>query len=297
MTNPSHLLAAALAACAFLATPAGAQPGSPSGFDLATHERARVLKAADAFLAEPPITITAFKADRSAGGAHDYFSQADYSWPDPAKPDGLPFVNRDGWSNPDTFQEHRRAMVRLARGVGALGAAFKLTGDGKYADAAAAHLRAWFVAPETRMNPSLRYSQAILGSVTGRGVGIIDTIHLIEVSAAIEVLSARGGLAPADAGPIKAWFREYLAWLTTSEYGIDERERGNNHGTCWVMQVAAFARMLGDQATLGYCRTRFMLRSVPAMRPTSRPARFLSAMRRSSWAARSLRRFPEGPCS
>jgi hypothetical protein len=88
-------------------------------------------------------------------------------------------------------------------------------------------------------------------------VGIIDTIHLIEVSAAIEVLSARGGLAPSDAAPVKEWFREYLTWLTTSEYGIDERERGNNHGTCWVMQVAAFARMLGDQATLEYCRTRF----------------------------------------
>ena len=107
------------------------------------------------------------------------------------------------------------------------------------------------------MNPSLLYSQAILGSVTGRGVGIIDTIHLIEVSAAIEVLSARGALAPSDAAPIKAWFREYLTWLTTSDYGIDERERGNNHGTCWVMQVAAFARMLGDEAQLAYCRTRY----------------------------------------
>jgi hypothetical protein len=170
MTNPSHLLAAALVACAFLATPAQAQPGSPPGFDLAAHERARVLKAADAFLAEPPITITAFKADRSAGGAHDYFSQADYSWPDPAKPDGLPYVNRDGWSNPDTFQQHRWALVRLGRGVGALGAAFKLTGERKYADHALKHLRAWFVTPETRMNPSLLYSQAILGSVTGRGV-------------------------------------------------------------------------------------------------------------------------------
>ena len=225
--------------------------------DVAAHERARVLKAADAFLAEQPVTITAFRAEKSAGGVHDYFSQADYSWPDPAKADGLPYVNRDGWSNPDTFQHHRWAMVRLARGVGALGAAFKITGERKYADHAAAHLRAWFVTPGTRMNPSLLYSQAILGSVTGRGVGIIDTIHLVEVAAAIEVMSARSAIAPSDAAPIKAWFREYLTWLTTSEYGVDERERGNNHGTCWVMQVAAFARMLGDEAQLAYCRTRY----------------------------------------
>ncbi len=235
----------------------GRQATAPALVDVAAHDRARVLKAAEAFLSEPPVTITAFRAEQSAGGIHDYFSQADYSWPDPAKPEGLPYVNRDGWSNPDTFGRHRWAMVRLSRGVGALGAAFKITGDRKYADAALRHLRAWFVDPATRMNPSLLYSQAILGSVTGRGVGIIDTVHLIEVSAAIEVMSARGAIAPSDAGPIKAWFRDYLTWLTTSEYGIDERERGNNHGTCWVMQVAAFARMLGDEEQLAYCRTRY----------------------------------------
>jgi hypothetical protein len=257
MSTASRLLARTLAACTLLASPALAQTGSSPLLDVPAHERARVLKAADAFLAEAPITITAFRAERSAGGPHDYFSQADYSWPDPSKPDGLPYVNRDGWSNPDTFQQHRWAMVRLARGVAALGAAFKITGDRKYAGHALAHLRAWFVTPESRMNPRLLYSQAILGSVTGRGVGIIDTIHLIEVAAAVEVLSARGALPPADAAPVKAWFREYLAWLTTSDYGVDERERGNNHGTCWVMQVAAFARMLGDEPQLEYCRTRY----------------------------------------
>jgi hypothetical protein len=244
------------ASAASRAVPAAHAQSAPL-IDVAAVDRERVLKAADAFLGEPPITITSFKAEQSAGGIHDYFSQADYSWPDPAKPDGLPYVNRDGWSNPDTFQQHRWAMVRLSRGVGALGAAFKLTGDRKYADAAAKHLRAWFVDPATRMNPNLLYSQAIRGSVTGRGVGIIDTIHLIEVAAAVEVMSARGAIPEADAAPIKAWFREYLAWLTTSGYGIDERDRGNNHGTCWVMQVAAFARMLGDQQQLAYCRTRY----------------------------------------
>jgi len=244
-------------ACGAPGTAAPAHARQAPLVNVAEVDRARVLKAADAFLAEPPITITAFVAQKSAGGLHDYFSQADYSWPDPDKPDGLPYVNRDGWSNPDTFQQHRWAMVRLSRGVGALGAAFKITGDRRYADAALKHLRAWFVDPATRMNPSLRYSQAILGSVTGRGVGIIDTIHLIEVSAAIELMSARGAIAPADAAPVKVWFREYLTWLTTSDYGIDERDRGNNHGTCWVMQVAAFARMLGDQELLAYCRTRY----------------------------------------
>ena len=257
MRMRSRLSLVVLAVCAASGIAAHAQPRPAPLVDVARVDRDRVLAAADGFLLESPITITAFKADKSAGGVHDYFSQADYSWPDPAKSDGLPYVNRDGWSNPDTFGRHRWAMVRLARGVGALGAAFKITGERKYADHAVAHLRAWFVDPATRMNPSLLYSQAILGSVTGRGVGIIDTIHLIEVSAAIEILAARGAIPAPDARPITSWFRDYLAWLTTSPYGIDERNRGNNHGTCWVMQVAAFARMLGDRDSLDYCRTRF----------------------------------------
>jgi len=260
---PPRLVPVLLVACLASGAAAAPQDRPAPLVDVAAVDRERVVRAADAFLAEPPVTITAFRAEQSAGGPHDYFSQADYSWPDPAKQDGLPYVNRDGWSNPDTFGRHRWAMVRLSRGVGALGAAFKITGERKYADAALRHLRAWFVDPATRMNPSLLYSQAILGSVTGRGVGIIDTIHLIEVSAAIEILSARGAIAAADAAPVKAWFREYLTWLTTSDYGLDERERGNNHGTCWVMQVAAFARMLGDREQLAYCRTRFKTWLIP----------------------------------
>ncbi len=252
-----RLLAGLLILCTPHAAVARAQLPAAPLVNVAEADRERVLRMAGAFLAEPPITITAFKAEQSAGGLHDYFSQADYSWPDPSTPGGLPYVNRDGWSNPDTFGRHRWAMVRLSRGVGALGAAFKITGDRAYADRALVHLHAWFVDPATRMNPSLLYSQAILGSVTGRGVGIIDTVHLIEVAAAIEAMDARGALPAADAAPIKAWFRDYLAWLTTSAYGIDERDRGNNHGTCWVMQVAAFARMLGDRETLDDCRTRF----------------------------------------
>ncbi len=47
-------------------------------FDLQVIERARVLKAADAYLKDQPITITASASPRSAGGKHDFFSEGDY---------------------------------------------------------------------------------------------------------------------------------------------------------------------------------------------------------------------------
>jgi hypothetical protein len=230
--------------------------------DVASLDRQRILTAANKFMKERPITITVAKSNRSAGGLHDYFSEGDYWWPDPQNPDG-PYVQRDGMSNPNNFVEHRRYLMRLSVQVPALVAAWKVTHQPRYANHAAMHLRAWFVDPETRMNPSLLYSQAIHGRFTGRGIGIIDTIHLVEVARAIELLADANALPPNDIKAVKQWFADYLNWMTTHKYGIDEREAKNNHGTCWVMQVAAFARLTGNEELLGYCRNRFRTVIVP----------------------------------
>jgi hypothetical protein len=230
--------------------------------DLRHIEQQRLMPAADAFLKEAPITITAFRSPRSAGGPHDFFSEADYWWPDPQNPDG-PYIQRDGVSNPANFVEHRRAMVRLGTQVPTLASAWVLTRDERYAAHAMTHLRAWFVDEATRMAPHLKYAQAIHGRVTGRGTGIIDTIHLIEVAKAVDVLAGSRSAPASDLQAIKRWFAEYLAWLTTHEYGLQERDAKNNHATCWVMQVAAFARLTGNEPILNDCRTRFKTILVP----------------------------------
>jgi hypothetical protein len=246
------LLILLLAAC----LSAGAQPSQPLSTDVVQLDRARVLSAAQADLAEQPLTVTAFPAPRSSGGLHDFYSEGDYWWPDPAHPGG-PYIQRDGLSNPDNFVEHRRALLRLSVQVPALAAAWKLTGDKRYADHAAAHLRAWFIDPQTRLNPNLQYAQAIYGRSTGRGIGIIDTLHLVEVARAIEVLEAGDALTKTEQKQIAQWFTDYLQWLTHSKNGQDERDAKNNHGTCWLLQVAAFAHLTGDEVLLAYARERF----------------------------------------
>ena len=234
----------------------------PSSFDVAVVERARVLAAAKRYLAEAPVTVTASSSPRSAGGRHDFFSEGDYWWPDPQNPAG-PYIQRDGMSNPDNFTDHRRYLMRLSVQAPTLAAAWVLTKDARYAKHAARHLRAWFLDPATRMNPHLEYSQAIKGRATGRGIGIIDTIHLVEVARAVEVLEGSRALSPLELKGVRQWFADYLKWMTTHPYGIDEREAKNNHGTCWVMQVAAFARLTGNRELLDYCRTRFKTVLVP----------------------------------
>jgi hypothetical protein len=229
---------------------------SPSTFDVLAFDRDRVIKAANKYLSEPPITITASTSRRSAGGPHDYFSEGDYWWPDPKNPDG-PYVQRDGMSNPDNFNEHRRSLMRLSVQAPALVAAWKITKDSRYASHAARHLRAWFIDPHTLMNPHLKFAQAIHGRATGRGTGIIDTIHLVEVARAIEALEGSNALTQAEFKTIKRWFEDYLTWMTRDPYGLEEREAKNNHGACWVMQVAEFARLTGNRELIAYCRDRF----------------------------------------
>ena len=221
-----------------------------------------VIDQARRFLNEKPVTVTASSSKRSAGGLHDFFSEGDYWWPDPKNPDG-PYVQRDGMSNPDNFVEHRRALMRLSVQVPVLAAAWKLTHEPRFAKHAVLHLKAWFVDPKTRMNPNLQFAQAIHGRVTGRGTGIIDTIHLVEVARAASILAASDALSKSDLASIREWFAEYLRWMTTHPYGIEERDARNNHGTCWVMQVAEFARLTGNEALLAYCRNRFKTVLIP----------------------------------
>jgi alpha-galactosidase len=205
---------------------------------------------------QQPVTVTAYSCSRSAGGKHDFYSEGDYWWPNPVSADS-PYIQRDGQTNPANFVEHRRAMVRFSRVMGALAAAYVVSQDKAYLHRALVHARAWFVDTATMMNPNLQYAQAIKGRATGRGIGIIDTIHFLEVVQALRIMEKAGLIPPADLAAIKDWFSRYLHWMTTHPYGQDEMKATNNHGTCWVMQVAEFAKWVGDKHWMDFCRERY----------------------------------------
>ncbi|MES2060785.1 MAG: alginate lyase family protein [Bacteroidota bacterium] len=215
-----------------------------------------ILKEAAWALTQEPVTITAETSVRSAGGKHDFYSEGDYWWPDPNKPDG-PYIQKDGLTNPQNFTAHRLAMIRFSRIIGALASAYKITHDDKYVKQAAKHIKAWFTDAATLMNPDLQYAQAIKGVATGRGIGIIDTIQLMEVVQGILAMEGSAAMDKQTVLGTKAWFSQYLQWLTTHPYGKDEMNAKNNHGTCWVMQVACFARFTHNQNLLAFCNDRY----------------------------------------
>jgi Alginate lyase len=242
--------------------PAFAAPAEAAYDMVAKVDRARILNAAQRYLGEQPVTVTSAHSDRTQGGPHDYFSEGDYWWPDPKNPGG-PYIRRDGFSNPANFNDNREALIRLSVMAPALAAAWRLTKDKQYSAHFVKHLRAWFVDPATKMNANLEYAQAIFGVSKGRGTGIIDTLHLVEVVRAIRVLEAAGGISAADAQPIRAWFAEYVNWMATSSNGKDEELAKNNHGTCWVLQAAEFAQFAHRADLTALCRDRFKTAIVP----------------------------------
>lgn len=225
-------------------------------FNLSAYEKPRLIQEAESVLGLQPKTIVTAVNPRSAGGPHDWSSEGDYWWPDPANPDG-PYLQRDGMTNPANFVAHRQLMLTFVRAFDALAAAYKVTGDERYAAAAVRHLDAWYVDPATRMNPNLEYAQAIHGRYTGRGTGVIDTVHFAEVALGIEALRGSKALTSAEDAAVTGWFRDYLHWIRTSKNGLDEAKATNNHGTCWALQEAAFAHLVGDSAALADARRRF----------------------------------------
>lgn len=224
--------------------------------------RKQIFEEAEWAMKQQPVTVTAESSPRSAGTKHDFFSEGDYWWPNPANPDG-PYISIDGKTNPDNFVAHRRAMIRFSQIIGALASAYKLTGDEKYVKHAVFHLKAWFVNKETLMNPNLLFAQAVKGVTTGRSWGIIDTIHLMEVAQGIIVMEQTKSFNKSTLKTIKKWFADYTLWLNTSKPGIAEKLSKNNHSACWVMQVASFAKLCNDEVMLDSLRWRYKNVSLP----------------------------------
>lgn len=233
-------------------------PVSPRvSVDVAAIDRERILKAAEKALSQAPVSITAFPAKLSEGGVNDFYSNGDYWWPDPAKPNGLPYIRRDGQTNPENFSQHRLVVKTLRDSVASLAAAYKVTGDDKYAVKAAELLRVFFLDAKLRMNPNLDFAQAVPGVSPGRGIGIIDALHLIEVPAAVKALERSPAFPPALAKDLRGWFRELAEWMVASKNGKEEAAAKNNHAVAFYLQLSVYADFIGDQEKLAACRKQY----------------------------------------
>lgn len=207
-----------------------------------------LIASANKALAAPLETVTAKDMTPLSGDKRDYMSMGPYWWPNPNTPNKLPYVRRDGQTNPEVRGNglDSARMQRMNTNVRDLALAYYFTGDKKYADRVAAQLRMWFIDPKTRMNPSLRFAQAIPGVVDGRGIGLIDTRNMWMVIDGAALIAPSGSFSAAELQSLRGWFAEFADWMVNSETGHEEDVWHNNHGMFYDAQLVNYLLFVGD---------------------------------------------------
>lgn len=178
--------------------------------------------------------------------ANEYVSYALYYWPDPANPEG-PYKPIDGKKNQQLrSMDDSGKMAAFIGTVCSLGRQYELNRDPRAASRAGEWLRAWFIAPATRMQPHLKYAQIRPGHRTeGDGGGIIDLYRMPDFLDALAALKRSGALTKEEWKRVDAWLNQYYAWLATSRQGRHAHTRSNNHYLFYVAQCAHLAHFLG----------------------------------------------------
>jgi len=194
----------------------------------------------------PPCSVMDKEAVPPSGDRHDYMSLGSYWWPNPDTSDGLPYVRRDGERNPEGDVLDVLRVRKLCRDCVTLAYAFYFSGKPEYAEHSTLLLKTWFLDEETRMNPHLKYAQAIPGKCEGRGIGIIDTsLSFPGALDAVGTLRSSGGIPSSVFAGLEIWMNRFLDWLVESPLGRDEASEKNNHGTWYDVQLAALAIFTG----------------------------------------------------
>jgi len=202
----------------------------------------QLIKDAEKALKFGPVSVMEKTNIPPSGDKHDYMSLAPYFWYDSTKPNGLPYMRKDGQTNPEVKDyKDKDYQPKLCEYVQTLALAYYFSGDEMYAAHATGLLKVWFLDAETKMNPNLNYAQAIKGKNDGRGAGLIDTRHYVKLIDGINLLKGSKSWKAEYQQGMKQWFAEFLNWMQTSKVGVDELNAKNNHGIWYDAQRLAMA--------------------------------------------------------
>ncbi len=219
-------------------------PLAPPGPD----RRDLYLRLAEEALATPRLSVLDKAVTPPSGTKRDWMNLADYCWPNPETPNGLPYVGRDGQANPEAARYDRPRYNLLTQAVLRLAAGWQITGRDAYAARAADLLAGWFVSPETGMNPHLRYAHHVPGEAEGRMDGLI--VFCSSLPSLLDVwllLGAAGKLRSETDQAMRRWTSALLDWLMTDPMSLDHARVGNNHTNWHDVLVAHLMLFVGRQ--------------------------------------------------
>lgn len=231
-----------------------------------------LLARAEAALRHGPYSVVDKTMTPASGDRHDYMSMGPYWWPDRSKPDGLPYVRRDGVMNPERLTNAFDVsdLQALSDDVRALGLAYYFTGEARYSTKAGELVRVWFLDPATRMNPNLNHGQAVPGRVSGRAEGVIDAHRLVPIVEALGLLDTSDALTEAERTALRDWFAALVEWMATSSIGREEAAATNNHGIYFDALISHFALYAGMEDVASTITARTSQRLARQIEPDGR---------------------------
>lgn len=190
-------------------------------------------------------SVTEKKRKAPSGNPHDYMSCSIYHWPNPDTETGLPYIERDGCDNPEAIHGDKESLRTLAYITYLSGILTYVTEEEQYLSTILYYNRFWFVDPETKMNPNLRYAQCIPGVNDGEPGGIID--YAASYGYALNLLTRLydAKLLPEEFyQEMAVWHKEFLHWLKTSAQGRTQSQRQNNQGALYDLLILNISRFL-----------------------------------------------------
>ena len=205
----------------------------------------QLLKQADEYLSETPVSVVEKTQLPPSGDKHDYLSLSKYWWPDRSKPNGLPYIRHDGKVNPEYYSiSDKSNLENMIDRVKILSLSYYFTGNEQYASKAVESIRTWFLDDNTYMNPNLNFAQIRKGYNEINPAGIIDARNIPEVIDGIGLIQNSTSWTVQDQSGITRWFQQYLSWLLNSNAGRQQSQAINNHGTWYDAQLVPIALFL-----------------------------------------------------
>ena len=207
-----------------------------------------LLSDADKLLKQKPASVMDKPQAAASGDKHDYFSLGIYWWPDPDKPDGLPWIRKDGQRNPMSRDGmDATAFGRTNGNVKTLGLAYYFSGEEKYAAKAVELINVWYLEEATRMNPNMAYAQAVPGRNDGRSTGLIEGLSLTSLLDGVILLKGSKGWTVEKDKALRDWVADFYQWLRSSKNGLAYEKSSNNHGVYHDVIATHLALFLGRE--------------------------------------------------
>lgn len=212
-----------------------------------------LIQQAKKFSTESPVSVMNKRHIPANGDKHNYQSLSRYYWPNPKTPDGLPYIHKDGQSNPELKEYDRQQLEIMSKRIQIFTLAWYLSDSLEYAKKAMEQIDIWFLDSATKMNPNMDYAQIIPGRDNNKGhsFGVLDGYSFVQMLDALTLLEQTEYFTPNKKKQIHQWFYAFAKWLKESSLGNREKQAFNNHGTTYDTQLLAYSLYIGDLQTAG----------------------------------------------